>query len=460
MVNVNKIYMCILTFVRLVRYGSVMLEKKPLGEMLVDAGVINRQDLKVALESQKQVPAPLGKTLVQLGIADEADILPILSRQLNVSDAVISPLGTEEATSVSVALDRLFRQATEAEATDIHFEPVQGGVKVRARIDGVLREMEAAPILRRQYTAAVSRVKILCNLDIAEKRMPQEGRTTLQVGEQTVDLRVSVLPSRFGESIVIRILHSEIPMGLTALGMDPGTRESFGQLLRRRSGLILVTGPTGCGKTTTLYAGMDQLNDDRKKIVTIEDPIEYTLPGAIQMQVAPQIDLTFGRLLRTVLRHDPDVVMVGEIRDMETTEVAIRTALTGHLVLSTLHTNDAVSTIIRLLEMGVEPYLVSSSLSCVIGQRLVRTVCPKCGGRRCVQCMGEGLKGRTGIFEFLLMDEQLRAMVLKQCSADEIRQHARSRGMKTLHEDGMRKVEAGITTAEEVDRVIHSEDVV
>ena len=356
---------------------------KPLGEMLVDAGVINRQDLEVALESQKQVPAPLAKTLVQLGIAEESEILPILCRQLNVVDASIYPLGVEEATSVSDALDQMFRQAAEVNATDIHFEPTEQGMKVRVRMDGILRELDTAQVLKKQYVAAVSRVKILCGLDIAEKRMPQEGRTTVRVQDTTMDLRVSVLPSRFGESIVLRILHSENPMGLSALGMEPGIQASFERLLQHRSGLILVTGPTGCGKTTTLYAGMEHLNDDRKKIVTIEDPIEYSLTGAIQMQVAPSIGLTFERLLRTVLRHDPDVVMVGEVRDIEATEVAIRTALTGHLVLSTLHTNDAASTIIRLLEMGVEPYLVASSLSCIIAQSLVRKLCPKCEGKRC-----------------------------------------------------------------------------
>lgn len=435
-----------------------MLEKKPLGEMLIAAGVIKPQDLQVALESQKQVPAPLGKTLVQLGIAEESEILPILSRQLNVANAAICPLGQEEATSVSDALDRLFQQASETDATDVHFEPAQDGVKVRVRIDGILRELDTAQILRRQYPAAVSRIKIIGGLDITEKRMPQEGRTTLRLPDRTMDLRISVLPSRFGESVVIRILHSGDPRGLSVLGMEPAMQVGFERLLQHRSGLILVTGPTGCGKTTTLYAAMEYLNDDRKKMVTVEDPIEYSLAGATQMQVAPQIGLTFGRLLRTVLRHDPNVVMVGEIRDMETTEVAIRTALTGHLVLSTLHTNDAASTIIRLLEMGVEPYLVSSSLSCVIAQRLVRKICSKCEGKRCPSCLGEGLKGRTGIFEFLVMDEHLRAMVLHHASVDEIRRYAMSRGMKTLYEDGMRKVQAGVTTVKELNRVIHHEE--
>lgn len=432
--------------------------KKPLGEMLVEAGVINRQELKVALESQRQVPAPLAKTLVQLGIAQEEEILPILCRQLNVADAAIYPLGLQEPGSIPDALDQLFKQAVEAEATDIHLEPAEDGLKVRVRMDGILRELDVAQVLRKRYVAAVSRIKIICGLDIAEKRMPQEGRSTLRIGDTAKDLRVSVLPSRFGESIVIRILQSENPMGLPALGMDAQIQASFGKLLEHRSGLILVTGPTGCGKTTTLYAGMEHLNDDRKKVVTVEDPIEYTLPGALQMQVAPQIGLTFERMLRTVLRHDPDVVMVGEVRDTETTEVAIRTALTGHLVLSTLHTNDAASTVVRLLEMGVEPYMVSSSLSCVIAQRLVRKVCTRCEGKRCAHCLGEGLKGRTGIFEFLVMDEHLRDRVLKCASVDEIRQYARSRGMRTLYEDGMRKVQAGITTEAEVSRVIHHEE--
>ncbi len=426
--------------------------------MLVEAGVITMQDLKVALESQRQAPALLGKTLVDLGIAREEEILPFLAYQLNRVDVTLEGKEPEASPSVTDAVQRLLRQAIEMQATDIHFEPVGAEAKVRVRIDGILREMEAPPVLKTQYAATVSRIKVMCSLDIAEKRMPQEGRTTVRSGEKELDLRVSILPSRYGESVVIRILQTQIPLGLSSLGMDPKALELLEKILAHRSGLILVNGPTGCGKTTTLYACLDRLNESTKKIVTIEDPIEYTLPGAIQMQVMPQIDLTFSRLLRTVLRHDPNVIMVGEIRDMETAEVAIRTALTGHLVLSTMHTNDAASTVTRLMEMGVEPYLISSSLSCAIAQRLVRTVCSRCGGKRCVSCLGMGLKGRTGIFELLPMDDEIRELVLRQASIEGIRQYAKTKKMKTLHEDGIEKVRAGITTQEELERVIHHDE--
>ncbi len=426
----------------------------------MEAGVITAQELKVALEAQRQAPAPLGVTLVQLGMATQEEILPILAQQLNRIDVTLYPTQgfAVGATSVTEALQQLMDQAVTEGATDLHLEPQATGAKIRVRIDGILHEVGTPPIFNTQYPAVVSRVKILCSLDIAEKRMPQDGRATIHVGDRELDLRISVLPSRYGESVVIRILQTEIPLGLSSLGMDPKTLEVLLRLLTRRSGMVLVTGPTGSGKTTTLYACLDELNDATKKIVTIEDPIEYTLPGAVQMQVKPSIDLTFGRYLRSVLRHDPNILMVGEIRDTETAEVAIRMALTGHLVLSTVHTNDAATTVTRLLDMGIEPYLVASSLSCAIAQRLVRTICRKCGGKRCVACLGLGLKGRTGIFECLVVEEDIRKLILAHASAEEVQELARSRGMRTLYEDGLAKVQAGITTQEELERVIHSDE--
>ncbi len=424
----------------------------------MEAGIITAQDLRVALESQRNEPAPLGTTLVRLGIALEEEILPILARQLNRIDVALEEKDIPAATSLSEALEQLLVEAIQAGSTDVHFEPVQEDAKIRVRIDGILREMELPALMKGQYPATVSRIKILCNLDIAEKRMPQEGRTTIRARDRQMDLRVSILPSRYGESVVIRVLDTEIPLGLPSLGMDREMLDCLEKILTRRSGLILVTGPTGCGKTTTLYACLDRLNDSTRKIVTIEDPIEYTLSGAIQMQVMAQIDLSFGRLLRTVLRHDPNIIMVGEIRDQETAEIAIRTALTGHLVLSTLHTNDAASTVTRLMEMGIEPYLVSSALSCIIAQRLVRTLCSRCAGKGCLVCLGQGLKGRTGIFEFLSVDEAVRDLILKQASVEEIRQCARARGMTALYDNGLSKVHADITTQEELDRVIHQDE--
>ncbi len=435
--------------------------KRPIGEMLVEAGVITGQDLKVALEAQRQTPALLGVLLVQLGLAAEADILPILAQQLNRIDVTLHPKPAEVApVDVAEALEGLLIQAVEQSATDVHFEPIYAGVKIRFRIDGILLEVGAAAILNARYPAVVSRIKILCNLDIAEKRMPQEGRTTLRIQGRDVDIRVSILPSRHGESIVIRMLQTEVPLSLFSIGLEEKTLEILQRILERKSGLVLVTGPTGCGKTTTLYACLDRLNDATRKIVTIEDPVEYTLPGTVQMQTNPQIDLTFGRLLRTVLRHDPNILMVGEIRDTETAEVAIRMALTGHLVFSTLHTNDAASTITRLLDMGIEPYLVASSLSCAIAQRLVRTLCPKCKGKRCITCMGQGLKGRTGIFECLVMHDEIRKLILSRATAEEIREKARTLGMRTLHEEAESKVQAGLTTREEVMRVIHRDELI
>jgi len=436
------------------------MERRRIGEILVEAGVITSHELKVALEAQRHAPAPLGKTLVALGMAREEEILPYLAQQLNRVDVFsLDPARDQDTVpTVTEAVQRLLTQAFEMQATDIHLEPMGTNVTVRVRIDGILREIEPSAVVKAQYPAVVSRIKVMGNLDIAEKRMPQEGRMTIRWKEEDLDLRVSILPSRYGESVVIRILHTQVPLGLSKLGMDPKSLEILHQMLARRYGMILVTGPTGSGKTTTLYACLHFLNSPTRKIVTIEDPIEYSLPGAIQMQVMPQIDLTFGRLLKTVLRHDPNIIMVGEIRDLETAEVAIRTALTGHLVLSTMHTNDAASTITRLLEMGVEPYLISSSLTCSIAQRLVRTICQKCGGKRCVSCLGTGLRGRTGIFEILPVDDEIRALALKQASLEEIRQCARRKGMRTLREDGLEKVRAGITTQEELDRVIHQDE--
>ena len=428
--------------------------------MLVEAGIITVQELKVALEAQKQVPNPLGVTLVELGYANETEILPILAQQLNRIDVTLYPKKTPSANSTTVtdALEELLTQAVEQGSTDIHFEPTSTGVKVRFRIDGVLYEIGVPDFLNTKYAALVSRIKILCNLDIAEKRMPQEGRTTVNVAGRELDVRVSILPTRYGESVVVRLLQKEIPLALSNIGLDEKNLGILQRLLERHSGLILVTGPTGCGKTTTLYACLDRLNDATRKIVTIEDPVEYTLPGVIQMQVNPMIDLTFGRLLRTVLRHDPNILMVGEIRDTETAEVAFRMALTGHLVLSTVHTNDAASTITRLLDMGIAPYLVASSLSFVIAQRLVRTVCPKCHGKRCVSCLGLGLKGRSGVFECLVIDDGIRKLILSRASAEEIREKARSQGMRTLYEDGEAKVQASLTNREEVMRVVHSDE--
>ncbi len=437
-------------------------DEKLLGQMLIKAGVISEQHLKVALESQRENPAPLGVTLVKLGIAKEEDILPILAEQLNRIDVVldVSKNADTESKSVLEALDKLIVRFIEKGVSDLHFEPEAAGVKMRIRVDGILHEVDPPTVLKHDYAATVSRIKVMCNLDIAEKRLPQDGRTSMKSGGREMDLRISILPARYGEAVVIRFLQTDIPVGLPQLGLDAAFLDIYQKLLQRHHGIILVTGPTGSGKTTTLYASLDYLNDSTKKIVTIEDPIEYSLPGVLQMQVKPTIELTFGKLLRSVLRHDPDVLMIGEVRDTETAEVAIRMALTGHLVLSTLHTNDAASYVARLLDMGVEPYLVASSVSCVIPQRLVRRVCSECKGKRCRACLWLGLKGRAGIFECLVMDEPMRKLVTHHASSEEIREYATVHGMRTLYQDGLEKIQAGITTQDELGRVIRSDEFV
>jgi type IV pilus assembly protein PilB len=326
----------------------------------------------------------------------------------------------------------------------------------------------------------------MANLDIAERRLPQDGRIELNVGGNPVDLRVSVLPTMFGESVVIRVLdRTVVQLDLDRLGMDPDTLSKFRELIRKPNGIILVTGPTGSGKSTTLYSALNELNDVTEKIITTEDPIEYDLDGIVQVPINPDIGVTFASVLRAILRHDPDKIMVGEIRDVETAQIAVQAALTGHLVLSTLHTNDAPSTVTRLRDMGVEPYLITATLEGVLAQRLVRRICPDCRteyepskellmelnltpeqvrgkkfyyGRGCERCNNTGFKGRTGIFELLVMNDTIRDLVANNASADAIRQAARKAGMKTLREAGLQALFSGITTIEEVVRETAIED--
>lgn len=371
-------------------------------------------------------------------------------------------------------LNALFRQAAKERASDIHIEPYEKELEVRMRVDGMLHKVLSPPKIIQD--ALISRVKILANLDIAEKRLPQDGRIRLLIGGQDIDLRVSIIPTIFGERAVLRLLNRRQGlMGLSEMGIDEEDRLLFESLLERTSGIILVTGPTGSGKTTTLYAALMRVYAEEKNIITIEDPVEYQLKGIGQIQVNPKIGLTFAHGLRSVLRQDPDVIMVGEIRDFETAEIAIQASLTGHLVLSTLHTIDSASAVVRLVDMGVEPYLVASSLCAVVAQRLVRTVCPYCAeeypptaveatyfpffvsslrrGKGCVQCRGSGYLGRTGIFEILVINGGIREMIAEKYSAQDIKARAVSGGMKTLFMDGLEKVRRGVTTLQEVLRV-------
>lgn len=371
----------------------------------------------------------------------------------------------------------LITRAVESRASDIHIEPFADEVKVRYRIDGVLSDVESAP--KRLQAAMVSRIKIMAKLNIAERRLPQDGRIRLLVGDREIDLRVSTIPILHGESIVMRILDKEsIVIDLNVLGFRPDILQEFYQLIKRPNGIILVTGPTGSGKTTTLYGALDKINSPDKKIITVEDPIEYQLKGVNQIQVRPNIGLSFTNTLRHIVRQDPDVVMIGEIRDLETAEIAIQAALTGHLVFSTLHTNDAPSAITRLLDMGVEAFLLSSTVRGILAQRLVRVICRECKtedtsqnqmqelkvlglhegarlyrGRGCESCTYTGFRGRMGIFELLMVDEVMRRLILKNADEGQLREAARKNGMRTLLEDGLAKIETGSTTLDEVFRV-------
>jgi len=359
----------------------------------------------------------------------------------------------------------IFTRAVESGASDIHIEPDENELAVRFRIDGVLQKVMTPPL--GHYPAIASRIKLLAGMNIAEHRLPQDGRIDLQISGAELDVRVSTVPSMHGESIVLRLLPKDTStFDLHTLGLAPDTREEFERLIRYPHGMILVVGPTGSGKTTTLYSVMKLLNSETRKIITIEDPVEYQLPGLTQIQVRPQIGLTFANGLRSIVRQDPDIILVGEIRDRETAEIAIHAALTGHLVLSTLHTNDAAGAISRLLEMGVESFLISSALLGVLSQRLVRRICSACRGKgslqdpmtrqepkRCPQCQGRGYRGRVGIFELLVVDDEIRQAINEHQDSTRIAAIARRHGMRTLREDGELKVRAGITTEAEVARV-------
>ncbi len=369
-------------------------------------------------------------------------------------------------------------RAVESRASDIHIEPFEDELKVRYRIDGVLHDVEAVP--KKLQAAIISRIKIMAKLNIAERRLPQDGRIKLRVAEKEIDLRVSTIPVLHGEDVVMRILLKEgIVIDLDQLGFPRSVLEAFNQLIKKPNGIILVTGPTGSGKTTTLYGALDKINSPDKKIITVEDPIEYQLKGINQIQVQSQIGLNFTSTLRHIVRHDPDIIMIGEIRDLETAEIAIQSALTGHLVFSTLHTNDAPSAITRLLDMGVENFLLSSTIRGILAQRLVRVICPHCQeldstaftpeelqflgssdqtmapfhGRGCEICSFTGYFGRIGIFELLVVDEDIRRLILKHTDATEMREVARNKGMRTLLEDGVDKVRAQKSTLAEVLRV-------
>ncbi|HEY1962967.1 MAG TPA: GspE/PulE family protein [Rhizomicrobium sp.] len=434
-----------------------------------------------------------------LGFAAERKVVPMVGRASDVEAALDRLYGHERSTDgedesgadeadverlkdlasdapVVRLVNGLITRASESRASDIHIEPTDDGVKVRFRVDGALKEIETLPVHLK--SALVSRIKVMSGLDIAERRLPQDGRLRIAVRGHEIDLRVATSPTIHGETVVLRILdRSKLSLDFRALGFDDAILEPYLQAIRQPHGIVLVTGPTGSGKTTTLYASLATLNSPDRKILTIEDPIEYRLAGINQTQVKPQIGLTFAAALRSFLRQDPDVMMVGEVRDLETAEVAVQSALTGHTILSTLHTNDAASTITRLLDMGVEPFLITSTLNAVLAQRLVRRLCSKCREpytpsaaallafsaeiaqraipqlyhpRGCESCDGTGFHGRLAITELLVMNDETARLVLARAEAREIQRAAIAGSMRTMFADGLAKAQAGLTTLEEV----------
>lgn len=375
-----------------------------------------------------------------------------LSRLMQELPAVEDLLEMADDAPIIRMLNALLTQAARDGASDIHIEPYEQHSSVRFRIDGTLREVVKPH--RGLHAALISRLKIMAELDIAEKRMPQDGRISLRIGTRAVDVRVSTLPSAHGERAVLRLLDkSGQKLRLRDVGMQGESLRRFENLISQPHGLVLVTGPTGSGKTTTLYAALGQLDTSRSNIMTVEDPIEYELPGIGQTQINPRIDLDFARALRAILRQDPDIIMIGEIRDFETAQIAIQASLTGHLVLATLHTNDAASAVTRLTDMGIEPFLLSSCLLGVLAQRLVRKLCPHCQGAGCIECGQSGYSGRTGVFELLVTDESIRSLIHEKAPEDTVRSQALAAGMVLMRDDGQRLVQEGVTSLQELVRV-------
>ena len=400
--------------------------------------------------------------------ADTVERILSQSPERETSAAVTESLDIDKQTSdasVVQLVNQLVKDAITARATDIHFEVHRGGIVVRRRIDGVLYDTNTAGRMSSLYPSIVSRIKLMAGLDIVERRMPQDGRARVSIENRNYDLRISIVPAMHGEDIVIRILPSSMLYDLGELGFNEKHLDMLGKMIDSPHGILFVTGPTGSGKSTTLYACMSRLNTRERKIITIEDPVEYELRGITQTQINSKIGLTFSNALRSMLRHDPDVMMVGEVRDRETAEIAVQTAMTGHLVLSTLHTNDAAGGASRLIDMGIDPYLITSTVQAFMAQRLVRMICPNCResyeadgktlyrGAGCERCNRCGFWGRVAICEILPLRDEISDMILAKASAHQIRQCADDLGMKTLIDDGMEKIENGITTIGEVMRV-------
>ena len=457
------------------------LNLQPLDDLAVFLGA----PIEPVLSSEREIMAAINRffdretgSTEQVMQDLEGEDLGAIANEIEETDDLLD-LASEA--PVIRLVNSILTQAVRARASDIHIEPYERELKVRYRIDGLLYNTLTPP--RRLQAAISSRIKVMANLNIAERRLPQDGRIRIRVGEKDVDIRVSVVPIAYGERIVLRILDkTSVLLGLEEIGMAEAAYSRYSRLIKRSNGIILVTGPTGSGKTTTLYGTLNKINAPELNIITIEDPIEYQLNGIGQIQVNPRIDLTFANGLRSILRQDPDIIMVGEIRDRETAEIAIQASLTGHLVFSTLHTNDAAGAVTRLLDMGVEAFLVSSSVIAIIAQRLVRIICRECRetyrpdlslvkelgldrlsetgfdgffyrGKGCTACLQTGYRGRSGIYELLVIDDDIRGLIVSGADSNVIRRKAIEQGMTTLFRDGVDKIVKGVTTVDEVLRV-------
>jgi len=438
--------------------------------------------LAISEAIQREIKKNLGVGADTIGTLEEEKGITVVDE--NAADNNLDD-GAEDEASIIRFVNQVLKDAIELRASDIHLEPFEDEFKIRYRIDGELQEVPVPGQLKQFQPAIVSRVKILSHLNIAEKRLPQDGRIKVRIDNAEVDIRVSVIPMLHGEAVVMRLLRQNSTLrGLGQIGMAQREYQHFKNVLGLPHGIILVTGPTGSGKTSTLYTALNEINDAVRKIITVEDPVEYQLKGVNQIQVNEKSGLTFARGLRSILRHDPDVILIGEIRDAETAQIAVQASLTGHLVFSTLHTNDAPGALTRLVDMGVEPYLVASSLEAVLAQRLVRVLCPHCKqpdtseraqafkvklgipastiifkSVGCRECRNTGFFGRHAIFEWMDTNEEIRQLILKSASTDQIRAAARRDGMRTLAEDGWRLVAAGVTTVEEVLSVTTAKEV-
>jgi general secretion pathway protein E len=437
---------------RLVLWHAAAPAGRALSEVVRKFGVQSLQVLDTPALAQRISSAYAQGESSAATVVSEVQNDADLSRMMQELPAVEDLLETSDDAPIIRMLNALLTQAARDGASDIHIEPYERHSSVRFRVDGTLREVVQPN--RALHAALISRLKIMAELDIAEKRLPQDGRISLRIGTRAVDVRVSTLPSAHGERAVLRLLDkSESKLSLESVGMTGDVLSRFLELITQPHGIILVTGPTGSGKTTTLYAALQRLDAGSSNIMTVEDPIEYELPGIGQTQVNAKIDLDFAKALRAILRQDPDIIMIGEIRDFETAQIAIQASLTGHLVLATLHTNDAASAVTRLTDMGVEPFLLSSSLLGVLAQRLVRKRCPVCHGTGCGECGQTGYQGRTGIFELMVANDAIRAQIHNRTSEADIREAALKAGMTLMRDDGERLVREGVTSREELVRV-------